>query len=101
MPLPFDATLKDLMRDYPGDWLAALGRPGPAALITPDLSSVSAFADLVFRRGDGLLHVDAQAGPDAALPRRILRYNVLLHEEYALPVESFVILLRRRADRPD
>jgi predicted transposase YdaD len=81
--------------------LSALGRPGDARLITPDLSSVSAFADLVFQRDDRLFHLDTQTGPDADLPRRILRYNVLLHERFNLPVESFVVLLRRRADRGD
>ncbi len=101
MPLPFDATLKDLVRGYPQDWLTALGRPGQARLITPDLSSVSAFADLVFQRDDRLFHLDAQTGPDPELPRRVLRYNVLLHERFGLPVESFVVLLRRRADRGD
>jgi len=101
MPLPFDATLKDLVRTYPQDWLTALGRPGDARLITPDLSSVSAFADLVFERTDRLLHVDFQTGPDPALPRRMLLYNALLHERFERPVEGFAVLLRRRADRSD
>src|SRR5207253_7203077 len=101
MPLKFDATLKDLVRASPRDWLAALGCPGEARLISADLSSVSAFADLVFQGDDRLLHLDFQTGADAALPRRTLRYNVLLYEQFGLPVESFIILLRRRADRSD
>jgi predicted transposase YdaD len=101
MALPFDATLKDLVTSYPQDWLAAIGRPGEARLISPELSSVSADADLVFEREDRLFHLEAQTGPDPDLPRRVLRHNVLLHERFGLPVESFVILLRRRADRGD
>ena len=67
----------------PGEWLllaapgeapALLARagdlaarcPGEARLISSDLSSVSASADLVFHRGDRLLHLDFQSGPDAA-----------------------------------
>jgi predicted transposase YdaD len=101
MPLKFDATLKDLVRAYPRDWLAALGCPGEARLISSDLSSVSAVADLVFQRDDRLLHLDFQTGADATLPRRTLRYTVLLHEQFGLPVESFIVLLRRQADRSD
>jgi hypothetical protein len=40
-----------------------------------------------------------QSGPDATLPRRLLLYNVLLHEAYALPVHSAVVLLRQGAGR--
>jgi predicted transposase YdaD len=101
MPLPFDATMKDLVRSYPQDWLAALGRPGGAQLISPDLSSVTAFADLVFQREDRLYHLEVQSGADADLPRRVLRYNVLLHELYGVPVESIIVLLRRSADNAE
>ena len=47
------------------------------------------------------MHVDLQSGPDPTQDRRTLRYNVLLHELYGLPVHSAVILLRKRADRSD
>ena len=72
MALPFDATVKDLVRDYPADWLAQLGAPttGPVRLLTPDLSTLTAFADLVFDLGGWLLHLDLQRGPDPVLPRR-------------------------------
>jgi predicted transposase YdaD len=101
MPLKYDATVKDLVRSYPQDWLAALGVPGSARVLSADLSAVSAFADLVLHLGDALLHLDFQTGPDPRLPRRALRYNVLLFDEYNLPVETVIVLLRRQADRRD
>jgi predicted transposase YdaD len=103
MPLPFDATLKDLVRTHPADWLAILGEPAtqPVQLLTPDLSTVSAFADIVFSLGERILHVDFQSSADIRLPRRLLMYNTLLYDEYDLPVHSIVVLLHPRADRSD
>jgi predicted transposase YdaD len=103
MSLKFDATLKDLVQAYAADWLGVLDQPptGPVEVLTPDLSTLTAFSDIVLRTGDALLHFDFQSGPDAALPRRVLVYNVLLHDSYDLPVHSVVILLRPRADRGD
>ncbi len=103
MPLEFDATLKGLARAHPLDLLALLDPPpiGPVEVLSPDLSTVSAFPDLVFRSGETILHIDLQSGPDPTQDRRTLRYNVLLHELYGLPVHSAVILLRRRAERGD
>jgi predicted transposase YdaD len=103
MPLAFDATLKDLVQSYPRDWLAGLGFPvtGPVSILTPDLSTLTAFTDTVLRVGDVLVHLDFQSGPDPNLPRRLLLYNVLLHDRYQLPVHSLVVLLRPRANRSD
>jgi hypothetical protein len=70
-------------------------------VLTADLSTVSAFADLVLHLGERLLHLDFQSGQDARLPSRVLRYNVLLYDQYGLPVESTVVLLCRKADRRD
>jgi predicted transposase YdaD len=100
MPLPFDATLKQLVRSHPRDWLDALRVPAadPVEVLTPDLSTVTRFADTVLRVGDrGLLHLDFQGGPDTALARRLLLYNVLLHQAYAVPVHTVVVLLRPKA----
>ncbi|HEY1377268.1 MAG TPA: hypothetical protein VGF55_10765 [Gemmataceae bacterium] len=100
MPLPFDATLKQLVRAHPRDWLDALGVPAaePVEVLTPDLSTVTRFADTVLRVGDrGVLHLDFQTGPDPGLPRRMLLYNALLHEAYGVPVHTAVVLLRPRA----
>jgi predicted transposase YdaD len=103
MSLPFDATLKELVQAHPADWLAMLDESpaGPIEILTPDLSTLTAFTDIVLRTGDSLLHLDFQSGPDPTLPRRILLYNVLLHDGYGSPVHSVVILLRPRADRGD
>jgi predicted transposase YdaD len=99
MPLPFDATLKQLVRSHPRDWLDVCHVPAdaPVEVLTPDLSTVTRFADTVLRVGDrGILHLDFQSGPDPALARRLLLYNALLHEAYALPVHTAVVLLRPR-----
>src|SRR5262245_25252402 len=103
MAFRFDAALKDLLKNHPEDWLAVLDQPaaGEVGVLSPDLSSISAMADIVLRTGDTLLHVDFQSGPDPALPGRVLRYNALLYEQYELPVHSMVVLLRPRADRSD
>ena len=102
MPLPFDATLKLLVQSHPRDWLDALHVPAdaPVEVLTPDLSTVTRFADTVLRVGDrGILHLDFQSGPDPALPRRMLLYNALLHEAYGVPVHTAVVLLRPAAAR--
>jgi hypothetical protein len=103
MPLAFDATLKDLVRSYPRDWLVGLDFPisGPVEVLTPDLSTLTAFTDVVLRVGDGLVHLDFQSGADPHLPRRLLLYNALLHRHYGLPVHSLVVLLRPSANRSD
>jgi hypothetical protein len=74
---------------------------GPVSILTPDLSTLTAFTDTVLRVGDVLVHLDFQSGPDPDLPRRLLLYNVLLHDRYRLPVHSLVVLLRPRANRSD
>jgi predicted transposase YdaD len=103
LALPFDATLKDLVQTYPRDWLVGLNLPAaePVEVVTPDLSTVTAFTDIVLKVGDTLLHLDFQTGPDPELPRRILLYNGLLHHRYGVPVHSLVVLLRPKADRSD
>jgi predicted transposase YdaD len=105
MALPFDATMKELLR-YSHDWLECLGVhvQGPVEEISADLSTVSAPADKVFRIGEAspwLLHLELQASRDISLPRRLLKYNGLLHEKYELPVHSAVVLLRQQADEPN
>lgn len=103
MAKPFDATLKDLVREAPAEWAAGLDTPSVrrAKVLTPDLSTLTAFADLVLRVEGHLLHLEFQSGPDAALARRLLFYNAVLHHRYGLPVHSVVVLLRPRADRSD
>jgi predicted transposase YdaD len=74
MPQQFDATLKDLVQAHPADWVALLGGSvaGPIEVLTPDLSTVSAFADVVLRLPGGVLHLDFQSGPDPDVSSRML-----------------------------
>jgi len=102
MPMPFDATLKELLRYVP-DWLDRIGVVvhGPVEEVSPDLSTVTASADKVFRIGEAppwLLHLEVQAARDSSLPRRAFKYNALLFDMMDLPVHTVVVLLRREAD---
>jgi hypothetical protein len=101
-PKEFDATFKDLAQDAPTDFLSAFDGPPDTTVevLNVDLSTVTTAADLVFGIGKPLreiVHIDAQAGPDADLHRNVLVYNALLHRLYHVPVHSIVILLRRKA----
>jgi len=100
--LSFDATLKDLARDGPEDFLIAFDkRPdGPVALLNVDLSTVSRAADFVVGIGDPrkeVTHIDFQASADADKHRDVLVYNALLHQKLRVPVHSIVVLLRPQA----
>jgi predicted transposase YdaD len=111
MPHAFDPTLKYLVAFHPADWLKIAGISAEPAevledidedhLLSADLSTVSAYADILIRlKGDGLAHIEFQTGPDVRMDDRTLRYNVLADYRYRLPVESVVILLRPEADHP-
>jgi hypothetical protein len=101
MSKPFDATLKDLIRAYPADWLAQLGVPvtDPPEVLSADLSTVTAAADTLIRVGNLVVHIDVESGPDDSLARRMLLYNVLAHHHTGLPVRSAAVLLRSNARR--
>jgi predicted transposase YdaD len=101
----FDAPLKVLAEQYPADWVAQLGLSTGARVdvIDTDLSAVAQQSDKVIRVHGAdmwLLHLEFQTSRDPWLPRRALRYNVLLHDKHALPVLSVLILLRPEADLP-
>jgi hypothetical protein len=102
MSLPFDATLKDLARDCPADFLAAFDQPpaGPIALLNVDLSTVTTAADLVVGISDPrqeVVHIDFQSTGAAWKHANVLVYNALLYAEYHGPVHSIVVLLRPQA----
>ncbi len=101
MPLKFDATVKELGQARPVDLLTLVDETptAPVIILTPDLSVVSAFSDLVFRVGARIVHIDFQSGSDPDLEKRMLLYNALLHHLYGLPVLTVVVLLRPAADR--
>ncbi len=48
-----------------------------------------------------VLHFEFQSDYDPTILQRMLRYNALLHEIHEVPVVSVLILLRRKADRPE
>jgi predicted transposase YdaD len=102
MGKPFDATLKAMLEESPGDWPVLAGLPcGEATVIDADVSTVSGAADKVLRiRGtpDWLTHVEFQAGPDATLPRRMFLDNALLDDRHGLMVRSVAVLLRPEAN---
>ncbi|HKI33640.1 MAG TPA: hypothetical protein VKA46_17430 [Gemmataceae bacterium] len=102
MSLPFDATLKDLGRDGPADFLTTFDQPpaGAVALLNVDLSTVTTAADLVLGVGDPLaevMHLDFQSSAAAWKHADVLVYNALLYADYHVPVHSIVILLRPQA----
>ena len=102
MSMPFDATLKDLGRDAPADFLATFDQPpaGPLVLLNVDLSTVTTAADLVIGIGEPqteIIHIDFQSSAAAWKHADVLVYNALLYAEYRVPVHSMVILLRPQA----
>jgi predicted transposase YdaD len=103
MAKPFDATTKDLLESDPVAWMAYLGlHPhGAVEVIDSDLSTVTAEADKVFRvvgPESYLVHVEMQSSADITLPRRLLRYNVLLDHRHKMRVWSIAVLLRPEAE---
>src|SRR5262245_31103549 len=78
MPMPYDATLKDLLERGPADWVALAGHPGCVAdLIDADVSTVTAASDKVIRvqaAPDWLLDLNFQRGPDTTVPQRMHLY---------------------------
>ena len=103
MSKPYDSTTKFLLESRPADWLPYLGLPPhEVEVIDADLSTVTQAADRMLRVQASvpwLIHLEFQAGHDAALPQRILLYNVLARDKFKLPVQSIVVLLSDRADR--
>ena len=103
MSKPYDATLKAMLETSPADWPRFLGVTATSVeLLDADVSTVTAATDKVLRlrsaEGDRIQHLDFQAGPDAAIPRRAHGYSALLEERHQLPVDTAVILLSRRAN---
>jgi hypothetical protein len=96
MSKPFDATVKDLIAEFPADWLGVLGVPttGPVQVLSPELSTVTAAADALLRVGNMVVHIDAESGPDPDLPVRLGLYNLLAHRHTGLPVHTVAVLLR-------
>jgi len=90
MPLEFDATLKGIAKAHPLDFLGVLGSPpeGPVEVLTPDLPTVSAFSDLVFRAGAEESPNHASSINDGEVLARVLGGRLLGVAEQVLWVES-------------
>lgn len=104
-PKRYDATLKELVETYPADWIAQFGLSvsDPIDVIDADLSTVTTVSDKILciqAPSPWLLHIELQAGHDANLALRVLKYNILLHDRHRLPVHSVIVLLRPEADNP-
>jgi hypothetical protein len=99
MPKVYDATCKDLVASYPGDFGAAFGLAGPVPLTVHnvELSIVSAATDVVLGRGqppDAFIILDFQSHWENDLLSRTLLYNAILHHQKQVPVHSMLVLLR-------
>lgn len=99
MSKPYDATVKDMIAEFPADWLRLLGVPvtGPVEVLSPELSTVTAAADALLRVGGMVVHIDAESGPDPELSVRLGLYNLLAHRHTGLPVHTVALLLRANA----
>jgi hypothetical protein len=102
MALTFDATLKDMGRDSPRGFLAAFDPPptAPVKLLSVDLSTVTAAADLILGLGEPLeeiVHLDFQSSAAAWKHADLMVYNALLFAHYHVPVHTVIILLRPQA----
>jgi hypothetical protein len=105
MPLPFDATLKDLVRTYAADFAASLGLGDLAPLVplNVELSTLSAATDVALGHGDPpdlVVDLNFQSSRDTDAARRVMLYHAALHLRYRVPVHSIVVLLRPAADDP-
>lgn len=79
----YDATLKYLVAFHPSDWLEIAGLPTDGAevledaedqqLLSADLSTVTAAADILMRLQDGTLaHIEFQTGADIRMDKRTI-----------------------------
>jgi hypothetical protein len=103
MSLPFDATLKSIVAERPGDFAELFHLPvgEPVTAINVDLSTISAATDVSLGFGDPIREVvglNFQTGPDSDLPRRLHLYNAALHFRLGVRVHSILVLLRPKAD---
>ncbi len=95
---PWDDTFKKLIRIQPEAFVRWLSPNAhflqelPHTLEQEDLH-VDGLLQVEIVGQSMLLHIELQTYPDAQMAERILRYNVLAHMKYDLPVLSYVIYL--------
>ena len=102
MPLTFDASLKDLAREAPRDFLSTFDQSTqlPVATLNVDLSAITKSVDCVIGLGEPLqeiIHFDFQANANAEKHLDILVYSALLYKFHHVPVHSIILLLRPQA----
>src|SRR5437868_5752845 len=105
MSHPFDATLKEIVSQTPGDFQAEFRLPAsePVTTLNVDLSTISAATDVALGFGQPLKEVvdlNFQSGPDSTVVARLHLYNAVLHLKYMVPVRSVLVLLRAKASIP-
>jgi predicted transposase YdaD len=105
MSKPFDATLKDLIEQYPADWLplAGLRTSAPVEVIDADVSTVSGAADRVLQIREAspwLLHLELQVSRKQELDEGLHWYNALVRHRHGRRVRTVVVLMRPEADSP-
>ena len=103
MTKPYDVTTKQLVETDPMAWIRLLNMPGEkATLVNAELSTVTSNADRIIKvsNPDYLMHIELQASYDKTMDERMHVYNALAHYKHHKPVESVVVLLRRKADGP-
>ena len=99
MAMTFDATLKNMGRESPRDFLATFDRApaGPVSLLNVDLSTVTTATDLTIGVGEPLaeiIHIEFQSSAAAWKHADLLVYNALLFAHRHVPVHTVIILLR-------
>jgi hypothetical protein len=102
MSQPFDATLKELLAQAPGDWQKAFHLPvlQPATALNADVSTITAATDVAIGYGDPLqeiVDVNFQSGPDPNVAARLHLYSAAFHLRFPVPIRSILILLRPKA----
>src|SRR5271154_2621140 len=103
MSHPFDATLKDIFRPQPEEFVPAFHLPDikPAVGLNIDLSTLSAATDVAIGFGEPLQEIadlNFQSGPDSDVAKRCHLYSAALNFRFGVPVRTILILLRPKAD---
>jgi hypothetical protein len=106
MPLPFDATLKDIVPDHAAEYAGVFRLPKhkPVTPLNVDLSTLSAASDVAFGYGeplDEIVDINFQSGGDPFADWRFHLYNAALGHHFHVPVRSVAVLLRPAADHPN
>jgi hypothetical protein len=106
MPLPFDATLKDIVPDHAAEYAGVFRLPKhkPVTPLNVDLSTVSAASDVAFGYGeplDEIVDINFQSGGDPHADWRFHLYNAALGHNFHVPIRSLAVLLRPAADHPN